>query len=75
MATYNIELLYNKKHKCGRSVVENTFSILEKTYWKLIGKFDLHVTFLPDVFTCFYLLHNLLCNQGYVKIETLMHIF
>ncbi len=27
-----LELLYNKKHKCGQFVVENSFDILKKTF-------------------------------------------
>jgi hypothetical protein len=53
----NLELLYNKKHKCGRFVVENSFSILKKTFQKLLEKINLHVTFVPNVSTC-CLLHN-----------------
>jgi len=56
-----LELLYNKKHKCGRFVVENFFNILKKTFQKLLGKINLHVTFVLDVFIC-CLLHNLLQN-------------
>jgi len=42
-----MELLYNKKHKCGRFVVENSFNILKKTFQELLGKINLHVTFVP----------------------------
>jgi hypothetical protein len=54
-----LELLYNRKHKWGRLVVENVFGILKKTFRKL-QKFELHVTFLLDMFTCYCMLHNLL---------------
>jgi len=43
--------------------------MLKKTFWKLIGKFDLHVTFLLDVFTCYYLFHNLLHIKGIYKLK------
>jgi hypothetical protein len=69
-----LELLHNKKHKCGRFVVENSFSIFKKTFWKPLGKINLNVTFVPGVFTCCCLLHNLLWNQVDFQIEMLMHI-
>jgi hypothetical protein len=68
-----LDLLYNKKHKCGRFVVENSFGIFKKTSQELLGKINLHVTFVPNVFTC-CLLHNLLRNQVDSQIEILMHI-
>jgi len=68
-----LELLYNKKRKCGSFVIENSFSILKKTFQKLLGKINLHVTFVPNVFTCCSL-HNLLQNQVHSQIEMLMHI-
>ncbi len=68
-----LELLYNKKRKCGNFVVEKSFIILKKTFQKLLGKINLHVTFVPDVFTC-CLLHNLLQNQVDSQIEMLTHI-
>jgi hypothetical protein len=68
-----LELLYNKKRKCGSFVVENSFSIFKKTFQELLGKINLHVTFVPNVFTC-CLLHNLLQNQVDSQIQMLMHI-
>jgi len=64
--------LYNKKRKCGSFVLENSFNILKKTFQELLGKINLHVTFVPNVFTCS--LHNLLQNQVDSQIEMLMHI-
>jgi hypothetical protein len=55
-----MELLYNKKHKCGRFVVENSFNILKKTFQEFFGKINLHVTFVSHVLTYYCLLHNLL---------------
>ncbi len=64
-----LELLYNRKHKRGKLVVENSFGKI----FKEIQKFDLHVTFLFDVCTC-CLLHNLFRfeNETYCQI-TLYH--
>jgi hypothetical protein len=68
-----LELLYNKKCKCGSFVVENSFNILKKTFQELLGKINLHVTFVLNVFSCCSL-HNLLQNQVDFQIEMLMHI-
>jgi len=68
-----LELLYNKKRKCGSFVVEISFNILKKTFQELLGKINLHVTFVPNVFT-YCSLHNLLQNQVDFQIEMLMHI-
>jgi len=68
-----LELLYNKKRKCGSFAIENSFNIFKKTFQELLGKRNLHVTFVPNVFTC-CLLHNLLQNHIDSQIEMLMHI-
>ncbi len=41
----------------------------------LIGIYNLHITFIPNVFAYCCLLHNLLYNQGHLQVERLMHIF
>jgi hypothetical protein len=33
-----LELLYNKKHKCGRFIVGNSFYILKKTFESSLGR-------------------------------------
>jgi hypothetical protein len=45
-----LKLLYNKKHKHDRSIVDNFFNIFKKTFWKLIKKLNLHVKFVLTVF-------------------------
>lgn len=65
--------LYNRKHKWGRLVVENAFGILKKTFRELQNS-ELHVAFLFDVFTCSYLLHNLLRSEGETSIVWLLWI-
>jgi hypothetical protein len=69
-----LELLYNKKHKHGRFIIENAFGILKKTYKKLLGKFELNVTFILYMFIYACILHNLLRSKGESHIERLMHI-
>jgi hypothetical protein len=68
-----LKLWYNRKHKRRRLVVENAFGILKKTFRKL-RKFKLHVTFLPDVFTCCCLLHNLFRFENETSIIRLLWI-
>jgi hypothetical protein len=48
-----LELLYNRIHKRGHSIVENN-GILKKTFRVLMQKSNLHVKFLPNVFMCCY---------------------
>jgi hypothetical protein len=58
-----LELLYNMRHKQGHSIVENAFRILKKTFREFLTKFELHVSFLLDVFIICCLLHSILCFQ------------
>ena len=67
-----LEELYNRKHKCGRSVVENTFGILKQSFRELGKKSELHVTFLPDVVVACCYLHNLLLGQETHEVERLL---
>jgi hypothetical protein len=41
----------------------------------LIARYDPHITFLLNVFTCYCLLHNLLCIERDLQVERLMCIF
>jgi hypothetical protein len=60
-----LEMLYNRKHKLARFVVENVFGILKKILLELQGKKEMHINFAPDYITCCFLLHNLLiCRHG-----------
>jgi hypothetical protein len=63
-----LELLYNIKQKKGRSMVDNAFGILKKTFKELMHKLDLSVTFLLDISTC-CLLRNLLKTKDEASIE------
>jgi hypothetical protein len=58
-----LEMLYNNKHKHGQYVVENAFGILKKTFMELTGIIELDVRLVPNVLTCYYLLHNLILGK------------
>ena len=45
-----LELLYNKWHKRGRSVVVYAFGVMKKTFCEMLGTSELHISILPDVF-------------------------
>jgi len=68
-----LKLLYNRKHKRGKLVVENFLGILKKIF-KEMQKFDLHVTFLSNVCTCCCLLHNLFMFEDEINIAKLFCI-
>jgi hypothetical protein len=68
-----LEPLYNRKHKRRKSIVENSFGILNKTF-KEMQKFDLHVTSLFVVCTCCCLLHNLFRFEDETNIAKLFCI-
>jgi hypothetical protein len=69
-----LELLYNRKHKRGRWVVDNAFGILKKTFREFLTKTELHVFFVPYAFTAYCLLHNFLRSQSKSHILRLMRI-
>jgi hypothetical protein len=66
------ETYFNKRHRRGRSVVENAFGLLKENWCEMGKKTDLHVTIVPDVFYCCYILHNLTSRQGIVDVEEVM---
>ncbi len=49
-----LELFYNWKHKHMLFVVENAFGNLNKSFKEFLGKFDLDVIFILDLFMCAY---------------------
>jgi hypothetical protein len=68
-------LLDNKKCKKSLLIMKNALGIFEKTFQNLLTKFDLHVSFVLDVFyyyCCF--LHTLLQSQIESNIKRLMWI-
>jgi hypothetical protein len=46
-----LELLNNKRHKCGCLIVKNAFGILKKSFKELLCKTNLDVTLVPNGFT------------------------
>jgi len=63
------EMLYNRKQKQVRSIVENAFGILKKIFHELQGKIEMHINFAPDYITCCCLLHNLLICHHEIDVE------
>jgi hypothetical protein len=66
------ETYFNKRHRHGRSVVENAFGLLKENWREMGKKIDLHITIVPDVFYCCCILHNLTIQQGLVDVEEIM---
>jgi hypothetical protein len=67
-----LEALFNKRHRRGRSVVENAFGLLKESWQILLNRCDLHVKIIPDVFVCCCILYNLLLQQEEVDVEERM---
>ncbi len=67
-----LEVLLNKQLCRGRSVIENSFCILKKTFRKLLLKTNLHDLFLLDVVVCCYILYNMILGGKDFDIDTLL---
>jgi hypothetical protein len=67
-----LEALFNKRHRRGRSVVENAFGLLKESWRILLNRCDLHVKIIPNVFVCCCILHNLLLQRKEVDVKELM---
>jgi hypothetical protein len=48
-------------------VAENAFGILEKTFREIMGKIEMDITLVPNIFTC-CILHNLI-NLGKEELD------
>jgi hypothetical protein len=66
------EELYNKRHRRGRSVVENAFGLMKMNWREMLGKTLLHVEIVPDVVYACCILHNLTIRRGGMEFEELM---
>jgi hypothetical protein len=69
-----LETLFNRKLRRGRSMVKNAFGILKQTFRELLVKSELDVVFLPDVITCYAILHNVLLGQSHEEVERLLQV-
>jgi hypothetical protein len=63
------EMLYNRKHKQVRFVIENVFGVLKKIFHELQRKIEMHINFAPNYITCCCLLHNLLICHCEIVVE------
>jgi hypothetical protein len=57
-----LQMLFNKQLCWGRSVVENSFGILKKTFRELILKTNLHVLFILVVVVCCCIIYNMIID-------------
>jgi len=64
--------LYNKQLCWAKSVVENSFGILKKSFKKLLLKSHLNILFLPNVVVCCCILYNMILDGKDQDIEILM---
>ena len=55
-------------------MVENAFNTLKLTFRELHGKIDLDVTIVPNIVTCFTILHNVLLNQSHDEVARLLEV-
>jgi hypothetical protein len=66
------EVLYNRRHRRGRSVVENAFGLLKESWRELLHKTELHITVVPDVVNACCILHNLSLMKVAVPYEEVL---
>jgi hypothetical protein len=69
-----LELLYNRKHKRGRWIVENAFNILKQKFRGLLKKTKLHIIIVLKMFSACCLFHNLLSRRKEVDVEEFMWV-
>ncbi len=66
-----LELLYNHKHKRGRSIVEKFVLGIMKLNLK---KIKLHITIVPNFFSAYYLFFNLILGRKKINVKELMQM-
>jgi hypothetical protein len=66
-----LEVLFNKQLCRGRSVIENSFGILKKTFKKLLLIRNLPILFLLDVVVCCCIFYNTIFGKDFY-IDTLL---
>jgi hypothetical protein len=67
-----VEVFYDKHLFRSRSVVENVFCTLKKTFKELLLKNNLSIIFILDVVCC-CMFYNLVLNNKDVDVNALMH--
>ncbi len=65
--SHYFEVLYNVKHKCSRSIMQNNFKIMKKKNQWMPHTIELHVVL--DVLVYCFLLHNFIHGQRPIEIE------
>ncbi len=64
--------LYNKHLSQGRSVVDNLFGILKKSFKELLLKTNLHLILLTNVIVYYFIIYSMILDGKEFDIETLM---
>jgi hypothetical protein len=66
------ESYYNKRHRRGRSVIENAFGLLKENWREISRKTELDVRIVPDVVYACCILYNHTIRRDTVDFEELM---
>jgi len=70
-----LELLYNHKHKRGRSIVEKIiFGIIKLIFKELLKKIKLHITIVPNFLSAYCLFFNLILGRRKINVKELMQV-
>jgi len=67
-----LEVAYNKHYSRQRSLIENAFGILKKTFKELMLKNNLHILSMLDVVSYCLMLYNLILDGQNVDVNILM---
>jgi hypothetical protein len=67
-----LKALFNKHLSRGKSVVENVFGILKKTFKELFLKTNLDILFVLDVVVYYYIFYNMIIDDKDFDLQTLM---
>ncbi len=67
-----LKALFNKHLSRGKSVVENVFRILKKTFKELFLKTNLNILFVLNVVVCCCIFYNMIIDDKDFDLQTLM---